>query len=45
MIAAVCDCNVYISAIVFGGIPREVVALGESAKIRLLVSSVLTSEV
>ena len=38
MIAAVCDSNVYISAIVFGGVPRDVVVLGEWAQVQLLVS-------
>ena len=32
MIAAVCDSNIYISAIVFGGLPRDVVMLGELSK-------------
>ena len=45
MIAAVCDSNVYISAIVFGGIPRDVVMLGEHTQIQLLVSPGLISEV
>ena len=45
MIAAVCDSNVYISAIVFGGGPRDVVVLGERAQVRLLVSPRLVSEV
>ena len=45
MIAAVCDSNVYISAIVFGGIPRDVVMLGEQEQIQLLVSPGLVSEV
>ena len=45
MIAAVCDSNVYISAIVFGGIPRDVVMLGEHRQIQLLVSPGLISEV
>ena len=45
MIATVCDSNVYISAIVFGGIPRDVVMLGEHAQIQLLVSPGLVSEV
>ena len=45
MIAAVCDSNVYISAIVFGGIPRDVVMLGEHRQIQLVVSPGLVSEV
>ena len=45
MIATVCDSNVYISAIVFGGIPRDVVMLGEHTQIQLLVSPGLVSEV
>ena len=45
MIAAVCDSNVYISAIVFGGIPRDVVVLGERAQVQFLVSPRLVSEV
>ncbi len=45
MIATVCDSNVYISAIVFGGIPRNVVMLGEHKQIQLLVSPGLVSEV
>jgi putative PIN family toxin of toxin-antitoxin system len=45
VIAAVCDSNVYISAIVFGGVPRDVVVLGERAQVRLLVSPNLVSEV
>jgi putative PIN family toxin of toxin-antitoxin system len=45
VIATVCDSNVYISAIVFGGIPRDVVMLGEHKQIRLLVSPELVSEV
>ncbi len=45
MIATVCDSNVYISAIVFGGIRRDVVMLGEHQQIQLLVSSGLISEV
>ncbi|MGA9624411.1 MAG: putative toxin-antitoxin system toxin component, PIN family [Bryobacteraceae bacterium] len=45
MIVAVCDSNVYISAIVFGGIPRDVVMLGEHKQIQLLVSPGLISEV
>ena len=45
MIAAVCDSNVYISAIVFGGVPRDVVTLGEEARVQLLVSSGLVVEV
>ena len=45
MIAAVCDSNVYISAIVFGGGPRDVVVLGERAQVQLLVSPRLVSEV
>ena len=45
MIAAVYDSNVYISAIVFGGIPRDVVILGEHTHIQLLVSPELASEV
>ena len=45
MIATVCDSNVYISAIVFGGLPRNVVMLGEQEQIQLLVSPGLISEV
>ena len=45
MIAAVCDSNVYISAIVFGGIPRDLVMLGEHRQIQLVVSPGLVSEV
>ena len=45
MIATVCDSNVYISAIVFGGNPRDVVMLGEHTQIQLLVSPELVSEV
>ena len=45
MIVAVCDSNVYVSAIVFGGIPRDVVMLGEHKQIQLLVSPGLISEV
>jgi putative PIN family toxin of toxin-antitoxin system len=45
VIAAVCDSNVYISAIVFGGIPRDVVMLGEQAQVQLLVSPELVVEV
>jgi putative PIN family toxin of toxin-antitoxin system len=45
VIAAVCDSNVYISAIVFGGVPRDVVVLGERAQVQLLVSPRLVSEV
>jgi predicted nucleic acid-binding protein len=42
--AAVCDSNVYISAIVFGGIPRDVVMLGEHKQIQLLLSPGLVAE-
>ena len=45
MITAVCDSNVYISALVFGGMPREVVVLGEVGSIQLLASAALVSEV
>lgn len=45
MIVAVCDSNVYVSAIVFGGIPRDAVMLGEHRQIQLLVSPGLISEV
>ena len=45
MIAVVCDSNVYISAIVFGGQPREVVACGERGAFQLLVSSAVIAEV
>ena len=45
MIATVCDSNVYISAIVFGGIPRDVVMLAEHKQIQLFVSLGLISEV
>jgi putative PIN family toxin of toxin-antitoxin system len=45
VIAAVCDSNVYISAIVFGGVPRDVVVLGELVQVRLLISPRLVSEV
>lgn len=45
MIATVCDSNVYVSAIIFGGIPRDVVMLGEHKQIQLLVSPGLISEV
>jgi len=43
--AIVCDSNIYISAIVFGGSPRDVLALAEQGKILLLVSPALISEV
>ena len=45
MIVAVCDSNVYVSALVFGGMPREVVELGEAGSIQLLASVTLVSEV
>jgi putative PIN family toxin of toxin-antitoxin system len=45
VITAVCDTNVYISAMVFGGIPRDVVALGERGAVQLLLSPTLASEV
>jgi hypothetical protein len=45
VIAAVCDSNVYISALVFGGMPREVVVLGEVGGIQLLASAALVPEV
>jgi putative PIN family toxin of toxin-antitoxin system len=45
VIAVVCDSNVYVSALVFGGTPREVVALGETGRIQLVASATLVSEV
>jgi uncharacterized protein len=45
VIAVVCDSNVYISAVVFGGSPRQVLSLAEQGKIRLFVSPTLMSEV
>lgn len=45
MITVVCDTNIYVSAIVFGGPPRDVIALGADRKIQLLVSPALISEV
>jgi predicted nucleic acid-binding protein len=41
VITAVCDSNVYVSALVFGGMPREVVVLGEVGSIQLLASAAL----
>jgi len=43
--AVVCDSNVYISAIVFGGTPRDVLSLAGQGKTQLLVSHALMSEV
>ena len=45
MIATVCDSNVYISAVVFGGVPRDVIMLAEQAHTRLLISPGLVAEV
>ena len=45
MTAVVCDSNVYISAIVFGGTPRDVLSLAERGKTQLLISHTLMSEV
>lgn len=45
MIAVVCDTNVYISAVVFGGSPLDVLRLAELGRIQLLVSQTLVSEV
>jgi putative PIN family toxin of toxin-antitoxin system len=45
MIRVVLDSNVYISALLFGGIPRRLVALAENGLVELYVSKQIQTEV
>lgn len=45
MIRAVVDSNVYVSALVFGGIPRRVLELAEQGQLAVFVSDPIRAEV
>lgn len=45
MIKAVLDTNVYISAIVFGGRPMEILRLAKEKKIKIFISEHITGEI
>ncbi len=44
MIKLVADTNIYISALVFGGKPREVLELAETGQIKLFISTTILDE-
>jgi predicted nucleic acid-binding protein len=45
VIRVVVDSNIYVSALLFGGNPRQVIALGESRLVEIYASGAIKSEV